>query len=292
MSEVLGKIDVNDYGVQSMTVSGSSTEDLSVELGSQDAALSLQETKIDQLEAALDAKIALDLTNATSDANATAGDIAKNKTAYVNGNKVTGTLESVDLADYFNSYFTSSNNNIVKIIKRIPANISVSGNNINLSNAFANCINLVEVPLFDTTNVVNMLNMFNNCYSLRTIPLFITSNVTSMQSMFYNCSGLTSIPLFNTGNVANMQEMVSNCGNLTTIPLLNTSNVTNMTNMFNMCSLLSNDSLNNILAMCINSAITSNKTLKKIGLSSAQATTCQSLSNWDAFVAAGWTTGY
>lgn len=34
------------------------------------------------------------------------------------------------------------------------------------------------------------------------------------------------------------------------------------------------------------------KILAYIGLSSAQATTCQTLSNWDAFVAAGWSTGY
>lgn len=34
------------------------------------------------------------------------------------------------------------------------------------------------------------------------------------------------------------------------------------------------------------------KTLKYMGISSTQATTCQSLSNWSAFTAAGWTTGY
>jgi hypothetical protein len=36
----------------------------------------------------------------------------------------------------------------------------------------------------------------------------------------------------------------------------------------------------------------SDKTLKNIGLSSTQATTCITLSNWADLEAAGWTTGY
>lgn len=63
--------------------------------------------------------------------------------------------------------------------------------------------------------------------------------------------------------------------------------------MFSRCSSLSNESLNNILEMCINAtSYTGTKTLKQIGLTSSQATTCQSLSNWNDFVTAGWTTGY
>ena len=57
-------------------------------------------------------------------------------------------------------------------------------------------------------------------------------------------------------------------------------------------SQLTNDSLNNILEMCKNSVMSSNKTLKYIGLSSTQATTCTTLSNWAACESAGWTTGY
>ena len=45
--------------------------------------------------------------------------------------------------------------------------------------------------------------------------------------------------------------------------------------------------------MCINAtAYTGTKTLQIVGLSSAQATTCQGLSNYADFVEAGWTTGY
>ena len=45
--------------------------------------------------------------------------------------------------------------------------------------------------------------------------------------------------------------------------------------------------------MCTSAVkIKRNKTLKFIGLTEAQATTCQSLSNYQAFLDAGWTTGY
>ena len=67
-----------------------------------------------------------------------------------------------------------------------------------------------------------------------------------------------------------------------------------MERMFDSCPSLNNTSLNNILAMCINvTRIPSNKkTLRHIGLTQAQAQVCTTLSNYQAFVNAGWTTGY
>lgn len=157
---------------------------------------------------------------------------------------------------------------------------------------FTDCSNLMSIPALDTSNVTNMGATFRNCLSLVTIPWLDTSHVTSFASMFYNCVNLVSIPLLNASQVTTMVYMFWNCQNLISIPLLNTSAVTNMQNMFNGCSLLSNETLNNILIMCATSAVTSNKTLKYIGLSSAQATICQSLSSYQRFVNAGWTTGY
>lgn len=90
-------------------------------------------------------------------------------------------------------------------------------------------------------------------------------------------------------------HLFSYCTSLETIPLLDTSNVTNMENMFSSCPKLTEESLNNILAMCINAVkITnsSNKTLKYIGLTSAQTEICKTLSNYQAFLDAGWKTGY
>ena len=158
---------------------------------------------------------------------------------------------------------------------------------------FAYCRSLTSIPLLDTSGVTYMYGMFNSCSNLTSIPLLNTSNVTNMGSMFDNCSNLTSIPLLDTSNVTGMGSMFAYCKSLTSIPLLNTSNVTDMYGMFNSCSSLNNESLNNILAMCTNAVkITSNKTLKRIGLTEEQANICKTLSNYQDFVNAGWTTGY
>ena len=123
-----------------------------------------------------------------------------------------------------------------------------------------------------------------------------SSNVTNTLYMFSSCSKLTTIPQLDTSNVTNMSYMFNNCKNLTTIPQLDTSNVDSMNNMFASCASLSNESLNNILAMCANATayiqLGTNMTLKYIGLSQTQAETCQTLSNWNDFVAAGWSSGY
>ena len=68
-----------------------------------------------------------------------------------------------------------------------------------------------------------------------------------------------------------------------------------MKNMFKGCNNLSNESLNNILQMCINATritYAAYKKLSYIGLTQEQAERCQSLSNYEAFIAAGWVTGY
>ena len=63
--------------------------------------------------------------------------------------------------------------------------------------------------------------------------------------------------------------------------------------MFSNCPSLSDESLNNILAMCTNaSSYTRTKTLAYIGLTLEQAEKCMTMSNYQAFLDAGWTTGY
>ena len=135
---------------------------------------------------------------------------------------------------------------------------------------------------------------FAECYNLKSVILTNTSNMTSIAGMFLNCWELENAPLFDTTRAINISSMFSGCSKLKNVPVYITSSVTNMQNMFLYCTLLTNESLNNIMQMCINttSAYTKTKTLKYIGLTQAQATTCQSLSNWDAFVAAGWSSGY
>lgn len=118
-----------------------------------------------------------------------------------------------------------------------------------------------------------------------------------MLRMFEGCTSLETIPELDTSNVINMGSMFEGCTSLKTIPQLNMSNVTGsfncIYNSFGNCSSLSNESLNNILASIVTAtSYTDTKTLKCIGLSRTQATTCTTLSNWAACEAAGWTTGY
>lgn len=147
------------------------------------------------------------------------------------------------------------------------------------------------IPYFK--NLTSTSSMFSSCRNLTTVPLFDTSSVTNMSQMFYMCENLTTIPLFNTQNVTDMQYTFMYCFTLVTMPLLDTSNVKAFNGAFQYCPELTNESLNNILKMCINAVkITSNKTLKYIGLSRTQAETCATLSNYQDFLDAGWTTGY
>lgn len=276
----------------------------------------------------------------TTDATAAPGDLAKNKTAYVNNTKITGKLENKNNTSLSGTVTTSSNavtfgvNNIspgyyypsggnIKVkanndtiatavgltankIKKDETILGVTGTyegsseyNAKFSNpTIANNVKinslLVEAPILDTSIVTHFSNMFNGCSKLTTVPLYNTSNAIDMGNMFYNCSSLTSVPQFDTSNVINMAEMFYSCSALTTVPIFNTSKITTMNYMFTYANNLSNDSLNNILEMCANvtSAYTRAKTLKELGISSNNATKCTNLSNYQAFLNAGWTTGY
>lgn len=134
---------------------------------------------------------------------------------------------------------------------------------------------------------------FFNDKQLVIMPFVDTSNVTNMAQTFMTCNNLSCIPKLNTSKNERMYRMFLGCTNLKILPVLDTTNVTNFQDAFKNCEFLSNDSLNNILKMCINAQkYNSTKTLAYIGLTSSQATTCTTLSNYQDFVDAGWTTGY
>jgi len=139
----------------------------------------------------------------------------------------------------------------------------------------------------------DLTSKFVNNKTLYYLPFIDTSNATIFASFCQRCDNLVEIPLLNTSNATNMASMFNGCASLIYVPLLNTANLTNMNNMFNSCYKLNNESLNNILMMCANATnYAQTKTLKAIAISSTQATICTELSNYQAFLNAGWTTGY
>ena len=207
-------------------------------------------------------------------------------------------IEIGNIANNIDDTFTDTNGEIYIKIQNYyntltPRILTDTDKDINI-NIYGIPVKTDGTPLLDISNVTDMSYIFSSCMNLQTIPLLDTSNATSMYSMFLNCYSLQSVPLLNTNKVTNMNSMFSSCSNLKTIPLLDTSNVTDMRNMFNNCPSLSNESLNSILQMCINAVkiASKNKTLKYLALTQEQADICKTLSNYNNFTNAGWTTGY
>lgn len=132
---------------------------------------------------------------------------------------------------------------------------------------------MVLFPLINTSNVTSMQNAFRNNFSLIELPLLDTSNVTNMENAFFGCSALRKIPVFNTGKVTNFYNAFSGAG------------------------MLDDESLDNLLVMCINASVyTGTKTLKTLGIqnniNTYPVSRFEALPHYQAFINAGWTVGY
>lgn len=169
------------------------------------------------------------------------------------------------------------------------------------ANMFDSMHDLVQVPELNTSSGTNFSKMFHWCSSLTEIPLLDTSSGTNMNAMFYECYSLISVPQLDTSNNKDFSKMFDCCLELRDVPILDTSSAIAFEKMFGSTEQyvstydknLTNTSLNNILRMLANATLyTGTKTLKYIGLSPSQATTCTTLSNWSAAQNAGWTTGF
>lgn len=258
----------------------------------------------------------------TSDATATASDILKDKTAYADGVKLTGTLEPgsgfppdwsqigynntpdnvTNDFNYSKTIYDNWDSSITNLRQKFYYNQNLAymplvdaSNATNVSSMFLGCSNLVYIPSLNIRNATNLSGMCQSCNNLINVSLLNTSNATNMGSMFRDCSKLISIPQFNTSNVADTGNMFYGCTKLENIPQFDLQSVTYMQNMFYGCTHLSNDSVNNILAMCISAtSFNRTKTLSHLGMQSYNypASTIESLSNYQAFINAGWTTGY
>ena len=170
------------------------------------------------------------------------------------------------IADYIITTMDTTHATYSKLIKKFPP--LTLDNLTSLAYAFGSLSNLTEIPEMDTSNVTNFNNTFAGCSNLETVSQLNTSSGTIFTNMFQHCSKLK------------------------TVPQLDLSQATAANNTFQGCSQLTSESLNNILASLTNATNITNKTLSAVGLTQAQAQTCVTLSNYAAFKAAGWKTGY
>lgn len=168
----------------------------------------------------------------------------------------------------------------------------------NLSSKFSRNRKIIFMPLVDTSNATDMSSMFRGCAALINVPLLNTSNVTRIDEAFTDCP-IFSIPLIDTSKVTTMRQTFGGCNNLKNVPLLDTSSISatnGFQNTFNPCYSLTDESLDNILQMCINAtSYPGTKTLKYLGFASYNgfpASRIQALPHYQDFIDAGWTIGY
>lgn len=179
--------------------------------------------------------------NATSDADATAADIMKDKTAYVNGKKIVGTYEEAGSSDIneFNAKISIDNStittfSITESLQEIN-NLDLTGIT-SMSEAFSGCRFLKKIKsISNSSKVTNMYNAFRSCGSkVETgfeIEEFDTSNVTNMQGLF-QYSGLIKVPKLNTSKVTNMNQIFANMGKLKDVSDWDFSHTTDMNQTF------------------------------------------------------------
>ena len=195
------------------------------------------------------------------------------KTQIQNLPEAGGTIQNVvfDPSKVVTTSTSTSDINLLKkcIIKFNDIVLDFSGSK-NTAYLFSGCAHLVEIPtIINTSDVIIARYMFAYMYNVDTFPNIDLSNATDLQ---YLCVNSTFV----------------------NFPVLDLHSANTMYYMFSGCTQLSDDSLNNIMEICINgtSLSSSNKHLKYLGLTSEQATKCTTLSNYQAFLDAGWTTGY
>lgn len=178
----------------------------------------------------------------TSDANATASDIMKDKTAYVNGVKVVGTHEDASGESEYNAIIKDNGNQTFVFGKSSLIKINsfyISGNN--LSSAFSSSINLEEVINLNIPNCTDIRYAFENCSKLKKVTLKNTNNITNFNYTFSNCNLLSEISgIFSSLKINYIRGTFQNCKSLTTIPKFECGKVIGVTNPFEGCINLRN----------------------------------------------------
>lgn len=234
-----------------------------------------------------------------SDTTATAEDIVEGKTAYSNGEKITGTLKNKYNAEVSTTIqgnpASSAPRPALSYIKKISGVVKVDGNSGDY--IFRECSNLEEVEI-EILNDMSLAGAFQDCFSLKKVNVLNSDKINNYSTMFKNCQLLEEIHDLDTSKSLRFYATFDGCSNLKRVGTFSMASLPLRDNMvcsrmFADCASLTDESLNNILISCTTArSNVSGKTLQVLGLTSEQAERCKSLPNYQAFLNAGWTTGY
>ena len=149
----------------------------------------------------------------------------------------------------------------------------------------------------DASNIEIFETMFYQNTSITELDLSSWSNSkgVSAKQMFYQCSQLETLNMSSnlTSTKTSFQQAFYDCTKLENISYFSLASATNFSNMFGGCGQLTNQSLDNILKMCISATnYTGTKTLYACGIRSYAASRIQALPHYQDFIDAGWTIGY
>lgn len=170
----------------------------------------------------------------TDDADAVASDITAGKIAYGKDGKIIGSMTSSNNALINTQAYKhkgSYDNFIAQYVTK--AEIDLSGFT-ECRYAFSGCKNLESLVLNGTEDgaILYANYMFQDCIELKEVPYFNSSNVITLSSCFSNCKSLKKITEFDTGKATEMREMFNECVALEEICELNCQNTRNVQGMF------------------------------------------------------------
>lgn len=124
-----------------------------------------------------------------------------------------------------------------------------------INNICHGCSSLRSFPALNLRNLETFDDAFNGCYQLYNVPDFDTPFLNGFSDAFHYCYNLKDAPNINTASATRMNNIFAECRNLVNVPEYNTRNVRYMTQAFAYCNNLSNESVINIVKMCINSNV-------------------------------------